>query len=224
MPLEINRIGIQGGEFHFRDLHSDPKVDVQVRDLEGEVTNLTNSEDQSNDMVAHAEFRAVAQRSGKLHLSGRMDPYAEKPTFHLKAELEQLQFKELNDFLKAYANVDAEKGTLSVYSEVDCKNGKFKGYVKPLTHDLQILDWKNEHGGFVNKLWQGVVEVGKDIFENHSKDQVATRIPLSGNIENPDADIIQTLLKVLQNAFIEALHQGLEPSIGDESIARQKKP
>jgi Domain of Unknown Function (DUF748) len=224
VPLEINRIGIQGGEFHFRDLHSDPKVDVQVRDLEGEVTNLTNSEDLSNDdMVAHAEFHALALRSGKLHLGGRMDPYAEKPTFHLKAELEQLQIKELNDFLKAYANVDAEKGTLSVYSEVDCKNGRFKGYVKPLMRNLQILNWKDEHEGFFGKLWEGVVEVGKDIFENHSKDQVATRIPLSGNIENPDADIIQTLLQVLQNAFIEALHQGLEPSMGDESIAGGKK-
>jgi hypothetical protein len=225
VPLEINRIGVQGGEFHFRDLYSDPKVDVEVRDLQGEVTNLTNSEDLSNDdMVAHAEFRAVAMRSGKLHLTGRMDPYAEKPTFHLKVELEHLQIKELNDFLKAYANVDAEKGTLSVYSEVDCKNGRFKGYVKPLTHDLQILNWKDEHEGFFGKLWEGVVEVGKDIFENHSKDQVATRIPLSGNIENPDADIIETLLTVLQNAFIEALHQGLEPSIGDKSISRQQKP
>jgi hypothetical protein len=223
VPLEINRIGIQHGEFHFRDVYSDPKVDVPVRDIEGEVTNLTNSEKEDKDMVAHAEFRAVALHSGKLQLTGRMDPYTPKPTFHLKAVMEALQIKELNDFLKAYANVDAEKGTLSVYSEVDCKDGRFNGYVKPLMHDLQILNWKNEHEGFFGKLWEGVVEIGKDVFENHSKDQVATRVPLSGKIENPDADVFQTLLQVLNNAFIEALRQGLEPSMGDESIARRPK-
>lgn len=224
VPLSINRIGIQDGEFHYKDPYASPKVDVPVKKLTGEVTNLTNSEDSSDAMPAHAEFHAVAMRSGKVALTGRMDPFATKPTFHMKASVEELQFRELNNFLKAYANVDAEKGTLSVYSELESKNGRFKGYIKPITRDLQILKWNAEHEGFFGKLWEGIVEVGKDIFENQKKDQVATRIPLEGKIENPKADVFQTLLEVLHNAFIEALRRGLEPAIGkDGSIARSDK-
>lgn len=223
VPLEINRIGISQGEFHFRDLYSEPKVDVVVSDIRGEVTNLTNVEKAGEDMAAHAEFHALANRSGALKLAGRMDPYAQKPTFHLKAQLENLQINELNDFLKAYANVDAEKGRLSLYSEMDCKEGRFKGYVKPIIQDLQILRWKSESEGFFGKLWEGVVQVGKEIFENQDKEQVATRVPLEGKIENPEADVIETLLEVLGNAFVEALRHGLEPTIGDESIARRPK-
>jgi hypothetical protein len=222
VPLDINRITVRDGELHYRDPYSDPKVDIPIRDLHGEITNLTNSEELSKDMVARASFDALALNSGKVRLEGRMDPYAAKPTFHLKATLEGLRFKELNDFLKAYVNVDAEEGTLSVYSEVDSKEGRFNGYVKPIARNLQILRWKDETEGFFGKLWEGVVEVGKDLLENHSKDQVATRVPLSGRIENPEADVIETLLVVLQNAFIEALRAGLEPSIGDKRIARGK--
>lgn len=223
VPLDINRIGVERGELHFRDPYADPKVNVAIRDLHGEVTNLTNSEELNEDMVARAEFHATALDSGKLTLAGNMDPYAEKPTFGLKAELEELQVKELNDFLKAYANVDAEQGTLSVYSEVDSKEGRFKGYVKPLLHDLKILRWKDEQEGFFHKLWEGVVEVGKGILENDDKQQVATRIPLSGRVGKPDADIVETVLYVLRNAFIEALHRGLEPALGGEGIARRDK-
>jgi hypothetical protein len=103
-----------------------------------------------------------------------------------------------------------------MYSEVDCKKGHFKGYVKPLLRNAEFLKWKDEEEGFFGKLWEGVVEVGKDILENSKEDQVATRVPLSGNIENPDADIIETVLEVLHNAFIQALRRGLEPSLGEK--------
>ena len=68
---------------------------------------------------------------------------------------------------------------------------------------------------------KGVVEVVKDVVENKKKDQVATRVAFSGNIENPDADVIQAVLQVLRNGFIEALRRGLEPAIGDQRISRQ---
>jgi hypothetical protein len=222
LPLDINRIGVTRGELHFRDPYGDPKVDVPVNNINGEVTNLTNSEDLNEDMVARANFKARALNSGKLSLDGNMDPYAEKPSFAMKAELEDLQVKELNDFLKAYANVDAEKGVLSVYTEVQAKEGRFKGYVKPLLVDLKILRWKDEKEGFFGKLWEGVAELGKDILRNREKDQVATRVPLSGRVEKPDADIFETVMEVLHNAFIEALRRGLEPAIGDQSIARRE--
>ncbi|MET0286190.1 MAG: DUF748 domain-containing protein [Polyangiales bacterium] len=221
VPLDINRIGITRGEFHFRDPYGDPKVDVPVRNINGEVTNLTNSEELNESMVAHAKFRATALKSGKVELDGNMDPYAEKPTFALKAQLEELQMTELNDFLKAYANVDAEKGTLAVYTEVESKESRFKGYVKPIIRDLEILRWKDEKEGFFGKLWEGIAEVGKDLLSNREKDQVATRIPLSGRIDKPDADIFETVLEVLRNAFIEALRRGLEPAVGDKQFARR---
>jgi hypothetical protein len=211
VPLEINRIDVRDGELHYRDPYADPKVNVYIQKLNGTITNLTNSEKLSKSMVAQAHFTALALGSGKLTIDGESDPYQKSPTFDLAAKLEDLQMVQLNDFLKAYVNVDAEKGTLSVYSEVSAKNGQFRGYVKPLLHDLKILRWKDESEGFFHKLWEGAVQVGKDVFENDEKEQVATKVPLSGKLEKPQAGIAVTVLYVLKNAFISALKQGLDP-------------
>lgn len=210
VPLDINRIGIHDGEIHYRDPSAEPKVDLSLRKFTGELRNLTNSEELSKDMVATASFRGVAQGSGKLKLEGKVDPYQEVPTFSLDAQMEDLEIKELNDFLKAYANVDAERGTISVYTQIDCEKGAFRGYVKPLIRDLRILKWKDEKENFFHKIWEGVVEAGTEIFENDDKQQVATRVPLRGKLEQPNADIGTTVLYVLRNAFIQALQRGLD--------------
>lgn len=220
VPLKINRIGIHDGEIHYRDVHTDPKVNIFVQNFRGELTNLTNSEDLSESLVATASFRGRAMGSGKLQIDARVDPYKKAPTFELDAKLEDLEVKQLNNFLKAYANVDAERGRISVYSEVVARNQRFKGYVKPLIRDLRILRWRDEEEGLFGKLWEGLVEGATELFENHDKEQVATKIPFSGRIDSPDADVLTTALFVLRNAFIEALSRGLERSIAvkDERI------
>lgn len=60
----------------------------------------------------------VAQESGTLHVEGGIDPRTEKPTFDMKVNLEKLQLKSLNDFTRAYANVDIERGTLDMHGKV----------------------------------------------------------------------------------------------------------
>jgi hypothetical protein len=210
VPLKINRIAIEDGEIHFRDPNSKPEVDVFVRKLNGHIDNLTNSDELSEELAATASFRGVALNSGELTLEGKVDPYEKQPTFELDAQLENLQAKELNDFLKAYANVDAERGRISVYTEVACAKGRFKGYVKPLIRDLRVLSWKQEEEGVIGKLWEGLVEAGSELFENDDKQQVGTRIPFRGKLENPEADVGTTVIYVLRNAFIRALSTGLD--------------
>jgi hypothetical protein len=213
VPLKINRIGIYAGSIHYRDPHTDPKVDVYIRNFRGELTNLTNSDDLSESLVATASFRGRAMGSGNLKIDAKIDPYKKSPTFELDAKLEDLEVKQLNNFLKAYANVDAEAGRISVYTEVASRNQRFKGYVKPLIRDLRILRWKDEGEGPFGKLWEGIVELGTELFENHRKEQVATKIPFSGRLDSPNADVVTTIIYVLRNAFIKALNGGLEQNI-----------
>lgn len=219
VPVDINRLEIRDGEIHYRDPRSEPPVDLYVQGLNGRINNLTNSEDLSEDLVATAMFKGSAMNGANLELDGRIDPYAKLPTFDLAVKLERLQLKQLNDFFRAYANVDVERGHISVYTEVKSEKGRFKGYVKPLVKDLRILRWKDEEGGTLNKLWQGLVEAGTELFENDDKEQVATKIPFSGRIENPNADLGTTVLYVLKNAFIRAIDSGLEGSVGEGALS-----
>jgi hypothetical protein len=59
-----------------------------------------------------------------------------------------------------------------------------------------------------------MVEAASELLENDSKQQIATKIPLRGKVDNPSADVGTTVLFVLRNAFIEALRRGLDTGLG----------
>jgi len=213
VPFEINRVTIHDGQVHYRDLESKPRVDVFVKQLEATALNLTNSEDLGGTLYATIDASAVAMGSGKVKFGGRIDPYAEHPTFDVKFSLDGLKLKQVNEFLQAYANVDAEKGTFSMDAEFSASKGKFRGYAKPFVKDLQVLRWEDEKEGFFGKLWEGAVEVVSEILTNQPREQIATRIPFSGSFDKPETNIWSTIAGVLQNAFLQSLRRGLEGSV-----------
>lgn len=213
-PFRINRFAIVDGEVHYRDLHSKPKVDVYIQEIRAEARNLTNAGDLSGSLVASFDADALAMGSGRAHLEGKYDPYAKMPTFNVAFQLNKMELKQVNEFLRAYANIDVERGTLSLDGEFAAARGRFKGYIKPFIKDLDILRWSEEDENFINKLWQGVTEVAADILEDGDKQQIATRIPLEGAVQNPSADVWSTVGGLLKNAFIQALRRGLEGGLG----------
>jgi len=221
-PFNINRFAIHGGSVHYRDLHSDPKVDIYLQRVNAVARNLTNAEDLAGSLVATFDANALAMSSGVLKLNGSYNPYAKKPTFEVAATLNRLSLTQLNSFLKAYASVDAESGKLSVDTELAASKGRFRGYVKPFIDDLQVLDWDNERESFFNRVWQGIVEVAAEVLEDQGKDRIATRIPFEGTVDDPQADIWSTIGGILKNAFLESLRRGLEDKItvGDASAAK----
>ena len=77
-----------------------------------------------------------------------------------------------------------------------------------------MLRWSQEEESLPGKLWEGLVEVVGEVLEDQDSDRIATRVPFSGSIENPEADIWSTVGGLLRNAFIEALRRGLEGKIG----------
>jgi hypothetical protein len=222
-PFRINRFAIVNGEIHYRDFHSDPKVNIYLQRIQGEARNLTNAADLSGTLVSTFRARAVAMGSGALTLAGKYNPYAEQPTFELDAKLNRLNITQLNSYLRAYGNVDAERGKLSVDAEFAAARGRFRGYVKPFIDDLDVLRWDQEKEGLPGKLWEGLIEVVGEVLEDQDKDRIATRVPFSGSIENPDADIWSTVGGLLKNAFIESLRRGLEDKVGISLSSAGKK-
>lgn len=214
MPLRINRFTINDGLVHFRNFHSDPQVNVYVRELDVVATNLTNSRKISKSLAATLDASGVALESGRFEIHAELDPYEKQPTFNLDFEMKGLKLVSINDFLKAYGKFDVHKGTFSVYSEVAASKGRFKGYLKPLMKDVEVLKWKEDiKKPFFSLIWETVVGAVKDVFTNPSKDQVATKVPFSGKLDDPDIGTWSSIWALIRNAFIQALMPGLDQSI-----------
>jgi len=211
MPLQINRVEINDGTIKYRDDTSKPKVDIALTNAQVLALNLRNSYDSSSRLPASINATANVYE-GDLRLNIKLNPLAEEPTFDLNTEIKNTNLVKLNEFFQAYAKVDVNKGRFGLYAEAAGKDGRFKGYVKPLIQDLDILGKEDRHDNILRKLWEGVVGTVGEVFENQREDQLATKVPFEGSLKNPDSNTWQAIGAVLQNAFIRAI----QPSIDQE--------
>lgn len=217
MPLQVNRVEINKGNVHYLDHTSTPKVDVHLTNLNVLALNLKNSYDSAE--VLPASIKASADiYEGTLSFNMKLNPLADDPTFDMNAELKGTNLVLLNDFFKAYAKIDVNKGTFGMYTEVAAKEGRFEGYVKPLIKDLDVVGSEDRDDNIFRQLWENIAGTVAEVFENQRKDQFATKVPLEGNIMNPESDIFSTILTVLQNAFIQALQPAIDDQVNIKSV------
>ena len=72
-------------------------------------------------------------------------------------------------------------------------------------------------------MWTGLVQLAATIFKNHPHDQLATQIPFSGTIDDPDADVWVTIVNILCNAFVNAFSNSLEHSVTLKDVVSDGK-
>lgn len=217
-PFSFNQVNVHNGTIKFRAPGIKSRDAVVLHDVEASVTNLTNVVDQNNEAFASFQLQGKVLGNAPLLISGRTNPYADSPTFELDLKLEQVQLKQLNPWLQVYANVNADNGSFALYSSSAAANRKFKGYVKPVLKDVEIVSIKDDPNP-LKKLWAVLVDGVATVFKNHPHDQLATKIPFSGTIEDPKAGIFTTIVNVLRNAFVAAFSSSMDQKIHLQDVA-----
>ncbi len=212
-PLRINSFTIDNGEIHLRSYTSAPNIDVYVHDLNVVATNLTNSEQISESMVAHIDADGLVMGDGKFKGHVDIDPFALQPTFNFDAELSHVSLPKLNDFLLAYGKFDVERGVFSLYMECAASEGKFNGYVKPLLENLKVASWHKDKKNPAKLLWESIVGAVTGLVKNKPEDRLATKIPISGTFDKPSPDIWAAIGNLLRNGFVRAIMPGLDQEI-----------
>lgn len=221
-PFSINRLDIVNGSVHFRDFHSNPKINVYLDRLYADASNLTNSRSVSENRFARITMH---NKPGKgdpaIKVFVNLNTFAEEPTFDMRFSLNSLDLNRLNDFFKAYGNFDVESGTFSLYSEMKASEGSYKGYVKPLFKNLNVVDWKTDKKSLLRLTWEAIVGAAAKILENEPSGRVATIIPVEGNFKNKDIDYWSAIGSLLKNAFIEAIKPKFEGITTGRSKAKE---
>ncbi|WP_028663666.1 DUF748 domain-containing protein [Runella zeae] len=222
MPLQVNLFEIRQGSIHYVDPYVSPKVDISLEDTYVLAQNLTNAEEKDNDLPATVSARAKAYE-GSMVLNMKLDPLAYDATFDLNAEIKNSNLVLLNDFFKAYGRFDVSQGNLGLYTEFAANEGKFKGYVKPIIKDLEILGREDKKDSFFQKLWEGIADGVGDVLENPKKEQVATKLAMEGSFEKPRIRTLDAVFELLRNAFIRALVPSVDHQITLKSLQEVTK-
>jgi hypothetical protein len=209
MPLKINRFEVNQGAIHYIDENSSPKVDLFLDQAHILAQNLSSVQDTS---LLPSKVDATANvYGGQLFLHVRLNPLDN--IFDLSAELKDTKLPEFNEFFQAYANMDVSKGTFGLYTEIASKKGKWVGYVKPVINDLKVIGPEDKDDKFWNKVWEVIVGAGGLILKNPSKDQVATKIPIEGDLKGTEVSTWYAIIQLLRNAFVQALYPAIDNEI-----------
>ncbi len=220
MPLKINRFEIIDGKLQYVDKTSAPNVDISMDKTHLLASNLSSVEDTA---ILPSVVKMTAEvYEGNFELNLKLDALSDKPLFDMNAKLEKTHLPYLNDFFKAYANIDINKGSMNVYAEVAAKEGKFTGYVKPVIKDLDVVGPEDRDDKFLDKVWENLVGLVGVIVENPKKDQVATKIPLNGDFGKVEVGTISSIVYLLRNAFIQAIFPSIDNQINLSDVDNNK--
>lgn len=206
LPIQINRFAVINGTINLASLITEPRADLSMKRFNGEIRNIRNVEEKPGSLPSPVWATGdVPGYGGTMRFDGNVYVLKPIPDFNYNLQFTNLQLVKLNELARAYANIDFEKGNLSVFSEMAMNDGKLNGYVKPLTKGMQIFKLDENDNRSVGRFFTELLaQGGTAILKNQKRDQVATRIPLSGTVETIETGIWPTIFGVLRNAYIEA--------------------
>lgn len=221
IPLKINRFIINNGQIEFENMVSDPPVNLKLTQLQLKVENLTNSTDIKEALPSQLLLTSKVLNKGNLHIAGGLNILKDLPDLDLDIDIKDVDLTELNAFTEAYANFDFEKGNFAVASEFAMLDGEAKGYVKPILKEVKVLNFKEDTPA-LNGFWQAFVGLAFNITKKIRHDKSGTKIPISGNIDDPKVEIGATIINIFRNAFIKAYEAEIDNTISLNDISKEQ--
>lgn len=216
LPVEVDRIRVHNGTVTFRNVVSNPRVDLTMNHVESTVTNLSASKSDTGERVATLDTTATVLGDAPLQTHATFDPTNRFGDFNYHIRITNIQLVRANALARAYTGLDFAGGTGDFSMDLKASNGELKGEAQPVFKDLRFFSWKKdveeEKKGPIKLLYQaaaqGVVSLLK---APSSNDQIVTKVPISGRIGG-DSQIggPQAIYEVLRHAFAEAYKQQLE--------------
>ncbi|MEZ5059587.1 MAG: DUF748 domain-containing protein [Saprospiraceae bacterium] len=222
IPIKINRFTMNNGTIALTNVIAEPATDFPLEKFNLEILNIQNvKEEEAEALPSKIKVSGYASNfRGNLKAEADAMLLKRIPDFDYNLSFEGIDITSLNPLFKHYAGMDAEEGTVSLYSELVLKDGDYEGYLKPIVKDMKIFAWKEENrklGQFITEFFsQGI----KEIFENQPREQFATRIPIEGDLNDPKIDIWTTIISSLVNAYIDAFEYQLDGTVDFDGVVQ----
>jgi hypothetical protein len=221
LVVRINELQLARSTVGFVNKAATPSYRVFIANTDGTLTNLSNQEVEG---TAGAKIKGAFMGSGTATAEATFKAEKSGPAFDIGIRIEEVDVTTLNDLFRAYGRFDAAAGRFYLYSELAARDGVITGYIKPLFKDLKIYSKEQDKSKTIaNKVYERVVGGVAKILKNRSREEVATKAEVLGRIDNPKVGLIDTLLKLVQNAFFKAILPGFDLEVSRLGRSPEKR-
>lgn len=219
MPFRL-KTEVRNGNIRFITSDAKKKSELSMTEVNLTLSDLSNQKELASPCAIRCSGNLY---EGSLEMNVSLSPLEPTLTLDLNLELKSINLVLLNDLLRAYGKVDVNQGILHLYTEVAVSDNAFKGYIKPILKDLDFVGTADRNDSLFQKMWESTVAVFVQLLENNRKDQIATKIPIEGRLDDPHVHVVAAIIGVLKNAFVKALTPSLEDIISVDSLWEKTK-
>ena len=203
-------------ELRYVDHSGNEPVEVNVNHVDVQLLTLSNLAS-----VSDCDIKITARLyDGSLALNMKLQPMALKTTFDMNADIRNINLALLNPYLRNHVRLDVNTGTFNLFTEVACFDGKFEGYIKPMITDLDVIGPQDKGDSILRRAWEALVAFTYQILKNKAHDQVASKIRIKGELDNPHINVVSAVLSILKNGFIRGLTPSVEDVISPDKIKK----
>jgi hypothetical protein len=206
--LRLDKLNILQTTFRFRNEAADPPYRAYLADAQIRLANVSN---QRAEGIATGNLKGKFLGSGDTAIDFAFWPEGKRLDFDVETRIDGTDMRKMNDLLRTYAGFDVDGGQFSFYAEVKVRRGNITGYIKPLFKDMKVYDADQDRDKpFFQQVKERLIGGIAWILENRPRQEVATRIKLSGSLDSPQFSTWQAAAGFLRNAFMKAILPGLE--------------
>ena len=207
-PFLLDRVQVRRGEILWVDAREPTRPELWFHGIEATLENFATRPALSRGEPTVLAARGTVQRTGKASLFATADPLAKKLTFAGQGRVEGLALAELGELIGAKSDVAPDQGTLDMSIRFRADDGRLSGGVRPI---LRGVGTRASKPGLAAKLKSFLADASLNIFKDDvpGRHGVATTIPIEGRVDDPNLQLVPTILGVVRNAFVRGLSDSL---------------
>lgn len=185
VPFDLETLKFNDGEIHFFNKDSSLPIDIFMNKVQLEASNIHNTKEDDSKLFSKYKVTSKIQNKGNLESEGSFDLLSSPLSFNAKLKIEKVHLVDLNKFFLAYGPLDLTSGTFYLYLELASKKGKVKGYIKPIFEKVKVISGKENMNTFKRFGFEYGTAILNLFFRNGKTLDVATKIPVEGDLKNP---------------------------------------
>jgi hypothetical protein len=204
----VDRAQVKDGEILFIDAREPERPRLWFHGIEATLENFATRPALARGEPTVLAARGVLQRTGRVSAFATADPLAKQLTFAGQGRVEGLQLAELGGLLASKGGIAPDKGVLDLSVRFQAADGRLTGGLRPILKDAGT---RAAEPGLRAKIVSALADASLKIFEDDvpGREAVATTIPIVGRVDDPDLQLVPTILGVIRNAFVRGLADSL---------------
>jgi len=193
--VEINEIQVKEGKFGFNDNSIKPSYSAKVSKLNAQLGKISSTADKN----AQLDIKAIINDYAPIRLVGDVNPLIDKPYLNLNLAFDHFELPSVTPYTSNSVGLDIDEGQLNLDLNYHLEQDQLKGSNSIFVDQLDTSDSKNSDASSILPISLAIPLL------QDSKGEIKLDVKVSGDINDPEFNISELVLKALGNIIIKAV-------------------